>query len=155
MTIKRRMDRDGLVTTQVSGRVSLADVLDSVLELGELTAYSNELWEIILFDDSVEVARDHRTTLENAHGAKETVQFKTRGGIAIVASDPLVNSWGCKIAELLRGDAVPVTVFNDEAPARKWLSIHMEHSHFEATTIRSTKSLEPTRFRFDPRHSGL
>lgn len=117
----------------------MADVMNSILELGELTAYSDELWEIVLLEDNITIENDHRIRLEIAHGAKEIVQFKSRGAIAIVSLAGVMENWAESIAELLRGDSVPVTVFDDEAQARKWLSIHMEHSLFEKTTMRSFK----------------
>jgi hypothetical protein len=121
--------------------------MNSILELGELTAYSNELWEILLLEGDITIERHHRMRLEIAHGAKEIVQFKSRGAIAIVSPDPAATRWADTIAELLRGDSVPVTVFDDEAQARKWLSIHMEHSHFEKTTIRSHRHSDKTHVR--------
>ena len=142
MTISRRMDCQGLVTTEVSGHTGMTDILNSVLELGELTAYSNQLWEIIILDSRMVPQRNSHTTLEIAHNAKEIIQFKTRGAIAIVASNRNTREWSEQVAKLLRGDVVPVTVFEDEAQARKWLSIHMEQAQMEATTVRRPRQKE-------------
>ncbi|MEX2327916.1 MAG: hypothetical protein WD558_09300 [Pseudomonadales bacterium] len=129
----------------------MADVMNSILELGELTAYSDELWEIMLLEDNLTIENNHRIRLEIAHGAKEIVQFKSRGAIAIVPLAAGTILWAESIAELLRGDYVPVTVFDDEAQARKWLSIHMGHSHFEKTTMRSSSRGDEPRARNDRR----
>lgn len=128
------MDRYGLVTTEVSGRLSPGQWLDSVLELGELTAWSNELWEIVIIDPRIDFEPDRRPTLELAHNAKEIIQFKTRGAIGVYAPTPRIRRWAEKVAALLRGDAVPIVVFMDEADTRKWLEVHMETSRLSATT---------------------
>lgn len=149
MTITRRMDRQGLVTTEVFGFVSMRDILNAVIELGELTAWSNQLWEIVVLDKDIRTERRAHITLETAHSAKEIIQFKSQGAIAIVTPDERTGKWGEQIADMLRGDAVPVTVFEDEAQARKWLSIHMENAALEATTVRRNRPLnvDSTAFR--------
>lgn len=136
MTIARRMDRQGLVTTEITGHIGMTDMLNAVLELGELTAYASQLWEIIILDPDLNIERDIHTTIEIAHNAKEIVQFKSRGAMAIVATGDQQRKWCDSVAALLRGDVVPVTVFTDEAQARKWLAIHMDQARIEATTIR-------------------
>jgi len=130
------MDCQGLVTTEISGHIGMTDMLNAVLELGELTAYASQLWEIIILDPEINIDRDIHTTIEIAHNAKEIVQFKSRGAMAIVATTETQQKWSDSVAALLRGDIVPVTVFNDEAQARKWLAIHMDQARIEATTIR-------------------
>lgn len=148
MTITRRMDRNGLVTTEIAGHTNLADILNSVLELGELTAYSNEFWEIVLLDPKISIHYGGHTTLEVAHAAKELIQFRTRGAIAIVAPTRNIHKWSEQVAGILRGDVVPVTVFDDEAPAREWLRIHMENAQFNKTTMRMhNRPGDPTEIR--------
>lgn len=139
MTIKRRMDCQGLVTTEISGHIGTTDILNAVLELGELTAYASQLWELMILDPRVSVDRENHTSIEMAHNAKEIVQFKSRGAIAIVATTEVCRKWGDDVAALLRGDVVPVTVFTDEGQARRWLAIHMEQARIEATTVRKPR----------------
>lgn len=144
MTITRRMDRQGLVTTEISGHITMTEILNAVMELGELTAYSNQLWEIVILDGAVSIDRHVTTTMEIAHNAKEVIQFKSRGAVAIVAPNARTLGWSNKVASLLRGDAIPVTVFEDESQARKWLAIHMQRAQIEATTIRRYRHHNPT-----------
>ncbi len=134
MTLTRRMDRNGLITTEVSGTVSTAAYLDGVLELGELTAYASDLWEIVIIHPETLVLDDKRASLELAHSAKETLQFKSRGAIALYCSTHRLRPWSEDIASLLRGDAVPVISFNDESDARKWLDISRKSARQTATT---------------------
>jgi hypothetical protein len=136
MNITRRMNRHGLVTTEISGRTGTADILNATLELGRLTAYSNQWWEIFLLDPCLEIERNVHTTMDIAHRAKEIIQFKARGAVAIVAPSHPTARWSNQVASLLRGDVVPVTVFEDESQARRWLGIHMERAQIDATTVR-------------------
>ncbi|MCB1692311.1 MAG: hypothetical protein KDI19_06060, partial [Pseudomonadales bacterium] len=115
--------------------VSTADYLGSIVDLGELTAYSNELWEIVILTPDLVIEKDHRTTLELVHSAKEIIQLRARGAVAIVAFTQRSLAWADKIGELLRG-RTPVTVFTDEAQARRWLEIHRDNAKQEATTDR-------------------
>ena len=128
MTIIRRMDSQGLVTTEITGHISVTEILNAVLELGELTAYASQLWELVILDPEIKIDRNIQTTMEIAHNAKEIIQFKSRGAMAIVAVDDHIREWSEHVASLLRGDRVPVTVFPDEEQARTWLAIHIERS---------------------------
>ncbi len=139
MTTTRRMDRYGLVSTHVSGGVSVAGLLHAVLELGELTAYSNELWEIVIVAPETHIESNHHLTMELSHSAKETIQFKSRGAIAMYAPTSRLRQMLRQVASQIRGDAVPVVVFADEADARRWLEIHRATSRYHATT-RMTKT---------------
>jgi len=114
----------------------MTDILNAVLELGDLKAYSSQYWDLMILDSRLSINRHHHTTIELAHKAKEVVQFKTRGAIAIVAVTARTIAWGEEVATLLRGDGIPVTVFDDEAQARRWLDIHMKRARIEATTVR-------------------
>ena len=136
MTIQRRIDKEHLVTTYVSGHVSLPQLLSSVLQGGQLTGDCNEHWELILLDQERLIINPHdRVRLEVAHAAKEMLQFRTQGAIAIVTGTLASHKLGDILAGLLRGDAVPVTVFDDEVAARRWLSIHMGSATSEATVL--------------------
>lgn len=145
MTIKRRMDRHGMVTTEIEGTISFADLLDATLELGELMTYSNEFWEIMILDDDVRIHRDNNATLESAHSTKEMLQFKSRGAIAVVTGRTKTRKVCQRFADVLRGDVIPVTVFDDESQARKWLDIHMEQARFTATTVPIFKNFDAVR----------
>ncbi len=136
MTIQRRIDKEHLITTYISGHISLPQLFKSVLQSSQLTDDCTEYWELMLMDQDQLIINFHdRIRLEAVHAAKEMIQFRTQGAIAIVISSPASRKLGDHFAALLRGDVVPVTVFDDEAAARKWLSIHMECGTCEATAL--------------------
>ena len=136
MTIQKRIDNEHLITTYVSGHVSLPQLFKSVLQSGQLSADCDEYWELILLDqDHLIVDFHERVRLELAHAAKEMLQFRTQGAIAVLIGSSASRKLGDMLAGLLRGDVVPVTVFDDEVAARKWLSIHMESASCEATAL--------------------
>ncbi|XOV88440.1 MAG: hypothetical protein ACFHX7_00835 [Pseudomonadota bacterium] len=138
MSMTHRTDQTGLMTTRVAGQVTIADMLDGFIETGELTAYGDEIWHLVVVEPDIVINRDTRARMESAHNAKELVQFKTRGAIALVTHTPKATAFCQLIAGLLRGDAVPVVVFTNEDDARHWLQLNM---HYD----RGTGGLDITR----------
>lgn len=134
MTLTRRMDRQGLVTTSISGTITTVDWLRAIRDLGEDAPEPGELWEIVVFSPSARISRHAHASLELVHSAKEAIQFKSRGAIAIYSPSNETREWAEEIAALLRGDNVPVVVFADESDARKWIEIHQGTARYHATT---------------------
>ncbi len=136
MTIKTRLNSEHLVTTRVRGLTNLGHLIEAVLAPVDSPACSRYWWQLILLEDTLIIYHVPGVGLKVAHAAKETIQFKRGGAIAIVANTLPSRRMCDRFATLLRGDIVPVTVFDDESSARKWMAIHMHCAHFDSTTMR-------------------
>ena len=120
MPYSRCVDNDGILTTTISGSVTLKDLTELQNELPNYFQ-NDEIYELVIHQYDTELIQDREESEISADNVKKVLQKYKRGAIAFVASGDFIFGILRQLQLRAENEFIQMAVFRNEETALKWL----------------------------------
>ena len=120
MPYSRCVDNDGILTTTISGSVTLKELIELQNDLPNYFK-NDEIYELVIHQYDTELIQDREESEISADNVKKVLQKYKRGAIAFVASGDFIFGILRQLQLRAENEFIQMAVFRNEETALKWL----------------------------------
>ena len=120
MPYSRCVDNDGILTTTISGSVTLKELIELQNDLPNYFQ-NDEIYELVIHQYDTELIQDREESEISADNVKKVLQKYKRGAIAFVASGDFIFGILRQLQLRAENEFIQMAVFRNEETALKWL----------------------------------